>query len=52
MREDKKLPITDELATIRGRFEDWLEENCQKGGKSLKAMLKKVELAAITGRRG
>ncbi|WVQ94967.1 hypothetical protein IAU59_002058 [Kwoniella sp. CBS 9459] len=46
------LPITPRLAEIRGSFEGWLEENCQKGGKSLKSMLKKIELAAITGRRG
>jgi len=52
VRADDKLPITGELGAIRVQLEDWLEENCQKGGKSLKAMLKKVELAAITGRRG
>ncbi|WVF67371.1 hypothetical protein IAT40_002126 [Kwoniella sp. CBS 6097] len=46
------LPITPRLAEIRGSFEGWMEENCQKGGKSLKSMLKKIELAAITGRRG
>ena len=51
VRPNAGMPITDELAAIRGEFEDWLEENCQKGGKSLKAMLKKVELAAITSRR-
>nr|XP_019043872.1 BUB protein kinase [Kwoniella bestiolae CBS 10118]OCF22802.1 BUB protein kinase [Kwoniella bestiolae CBS 10118] len=45
------LPITPKLAEIREGFESWLEENCQKGGKSLKSMLKKIELAAITGKR-
>lgn len=46
-----ELPINDTLNSIRGEFEIYLEENCQKGGKSLKSMLKKIELAAITGRR-
>ncbi|KAK8853458.1 hypothetical protein IAR55_004165 [Kwoniella newhampshirensis] len=46
-----ELPITGRLTEIRGEFESWLEENCQKGGKSLKSMLKKIELAAITGRK-
>ncbi|WVR09655.1 hypothetical protein IAU60_006729 [Kwoniella sp. DSM 27419] len=41
------LPITPRLTEIRGEFETWLEGNCQKGGKSLKSMLKKIELAAI-----
>ncbi|WRT69974.1 uncharacterized protein IL334_006965 [Kwoniella shivajii] len=45
------LPITDRLSEIRTSFEDYLEENCQKGGKSLKSMLKKIELAAITGKK-
>lgn len=45
------LPFNDTLRDIRVEFEDWLEDNCQKGGKSLKSMLKKIELAAITGRR-
>jgi checkpoint serine/threonine-protein kinase len=46
-----ELPINDSLRDIRGEFEVYLEENCQKGGKSLKSMLKKIELAAITARR-
>ncbi|WWD19886.1 hypothetical protein CI109_104355 [Kwoniella shandongensis] len=46
-----ELPITDRLVDIRREFESWLAENCQKGGKSLKSMLKKIELAAITGRK-
>jgi checkpoint serine/threonine-protein kinase len=52
VRTDAALPVTEELAEIRGRFEEWLVENCQKGGKSLRAMLKKIELAAMTARRG
>lgn len=46
-----ELPINDTLKSIRGEFEVYLEENCQKGGKSLKSMLKKIELAAVTGGR-
>jgi len=46
-----ELPITDELAEIRTKFERWLEDNCQKGGKNLKSMLKKIELNAITSAR-
>ncbi|OCF61498.1 BUB protein kinase [Kwoniella mangroviensis CBS 10435] len=45
------LPIIDSLVEMRRGFENWLEENCQKGGKNLKSMLKKIELAAITGKR-
>jgi checkpoint serine/threonine-protein kinase len=40
-----------ELGSIRTKFEGWLEENCQKNGKNLKAMLKKIESAALAGRR-
>ncbi|WWC72267.1 uncharacterized protein I206_106229 [Kwoniella pini CBS 10737] len=47
----EELPITPRLVGIRVKFESWLEDNCQKGGKSLKSMLKKIELAAITGKR-
>jgi len=43
-----ELPINDTLKSIGGDFEQYLEENCQKGGKSLKSMLKKIELAAAT----
>ncbi|KAK4686311.1 checkpoint serine/threonine-protein kinase, partial [Tremellales sp. Uapishka_1] len=47
-----ELPMTDGLTAIRGEFEVWLEENCQKGGKVLKPMLKKIEMAALRNRRG
>ena len=42
------MPMTDHLTMLRGGLEGWLEENCQKGGKNLRSMLKKVELAAIS----
>jgi len=45
------LPISDELAEVRRSFEGWLEENCQKGGKNLRSMLKKIELMAITSKK-
>lgn len=45
------LPISDELAEVRGKFESWLKENCQKGGKNLRSMLKKIELMAITSKK-
>jgi checkpoint serine/threonine-protein kinase len=44
---DGALPISDELASVRGEFEVWLEENCNKGGKSLKNLLTKIELATM-----
>ncbi|ODO01472.1 hypothetical protein I350_06292 [Cryptococcus amylolentus CBS 6273] len=45
------LPITNQLTTIREELEGWLEDNCQKGGKSLKSLLRKIELAATTGKK-
>nr|XP_018261155.1 BUB protein kinase [Kwoniella dejecticola CBS 10117]OBR83313.1 BUB protein kinase [Kwoniella dejecticola CBS 10117] len=47
----EELPLTPKLAEIRNSFESYLEENCTKGGKNLRSMLKKIELAAITGKR-
>ena len=41
----KQLPITSDIAVIRGKFEDWLETNCQRGGKNLRGMLKKITTA-------
>lgn len=52
VRPDGEMPITSDLTGVRREFEIWLGENCQKGGKSLKPMLKKIELAAMAGRRG
>lgn len=47
----QQLPIAAELASVREEMAAWLEENCQKGGKNLRSMLKKVETAAILGRK-
>ncbi|EIW72040.1 hypothetical protein TREMEDRAFT_26019 [Tremella mesenterica DSM 1558] len=46
-----KLPITSRLTEVRKDMESWLEENCQKGGKSLRGMLKKIELEGMKGKR-
>ncbi|RXK35097.1 BUB protein kinase [Tremella mesenterica] len=46
-----KLPMTSRLTEVRKEMESWLEENCQKGGKSLRGMLKKIELEGMKGKR-
>jgi len=46
-RADGSLPLCDELAAIRAELEDWLVENCDRGGKSLKGLLKKVEISTL-----
>ncbi|OXG21450.1 checkpoint serine/threonine-protein kinase [Cryptococcus neoformans Ze90-1] len=51
LNPDDQLPITNRLGEIRSDFEGWLEENSQKGGKSLKSLLRKIELAATTSRK-
>lgn len=51
VRSDGALPITDGLASIRMEMEGWLEENCNKGGKNLKGLLKKLEIWTMS-RRG
>jgi checkpoint serine/threonine-protein kinase len=50
-RPDGSLPITHEMGLIRAKFERWLEDNCVKGGKNLKSMLRKIEGAAMAGKR-
>ena len=44
VRPDGSLPITDELVPLRRELETWLQANCNEGGKSLKGMLKKIEI--------
>ncbi|KAF5103715.1 hypothetical protein D0Z03_000087 [Geotrichum reessii] len=39
------MPITYELARLRGTFERWLEVNCEAGTNSLKMAVRKLELA-------
>ena len=51
IRSDGSLPLTRELAAIRGEMESWLELNAEKAGKNLKSLLKKLEIHALAGRR-
>ncbi|QRW04081.1 protein kinase [Ceratobasidium sp. AG-Ba] len=46
VRVDGSMPLVDELDAIRKRMENWLQENCDKGSRSLKSLLKKVSIAA------
>ena len=48
---DGSWPMTNQLTSLRGEMEDWLEENGNKGGKNLKGLLKKLEIWAMK-RRG
>ncbi|KAI5481322.1 checkpoint serine/threonine-protein kinase [Pseudohyphozyma bogoriensis] len=48
VREDGSLPITNELAVMRGEMEEWLSVNSDKNGKSLRAMIRKMELYALS----
>lgn len=51
VRHDASLPLTHELQQIRASMEDWLETNAEKSGKSLKGLLKKLEIYALSARR-
>lgn len=51
VRQDGSLPITHELAAVRYEMEDWLEANSDKSGKSLKGLLKKLEIQALSRQR-
>lgn len=42
IRSDGALPITEELAVVRAEMEESLKVNGEKGGKSLRGMLKKL----------
>jgi len=39
------------LTGIREELEEWVRANCNKGGKNLKGMLKKIEIASMSRRR-
>ncbi|CAG8448928.1 10011_t:CDS:2 [Ambispora leptoticha] len=43
VRSDSQLPITNELRDIRRELEGYLVMNCERNGKSLKLMLRKLE---------
>ncbi|KAG8747306.1 hypothetical protein FRC10_001485 [Ceratobasidium sp. 414] len=46
VRADGSMPLVDEMETLRETMEKWLQENCDKGSRSLKSLLKKVSIAA------
>ncbi|KAF8515536.1 Mad3/BUB1 homology region 1-domain-containing protein [Gautieria morchelliformis] len=46
LRPDGALPITDELVALRRELETWIECNCNKAGKNLKGILKKIGIAS------
>ncbi|KAI0833466.1 hypothetical protein BC628DRAFT_1335195 [Trametes gibbosa] len=50
VRPHGKLPVCDELATLRGEMEVWLQANCNRASNSLKGLLKKVGLAILGGK--
>ncbi|KAI0359875.1 hypothetical protein OH77DRAFT_1419211 [Trametes cingulata] len=50
VRPDGKLPVSDELAALRGEMEAWLQANCNRASNSLKGLLKKVGLAILGGK--
>ncbi|KAG9028394.1 hypothetical protein FRB95_006525 [Tulasnella sp. JGI-2019a] len=43
-RADGELPIVDELAMLREEMENWLVQNSTKGKRSLKQMLKAMQM--------
>lgn len=46
VRADGSMPLTEEMDALREKMEGWLKENCDKGSRSLKSLLKKVSIAA------
>ncbi|GAA5845993.1 hypothetical protein JCM11251_001715 [Rhodosporidiobolus azoricus] len=48
VREDGALPITDELAIVRTEMEEYLRENGEKAGKSLRGLIKKLEIYSMS----
>lgn len=47
----RNVAVTRDLQRVRERFEDWLEVNADKHGKSLKGLLKKLEIHALSSRQ-
>lgn len=48
---DARQKIKADLDAVKSDMEGWLEENCMKGGKNLKGLLKKLEIWTMS-RRG
>jgi len=44
----QQIPNSLHLRSVRLSMEDWLQQNCEKGGKSLKGLLKKIEVASAS----
>lgn len=47
LRPDGSLPVINELVALRIEVEKWLQTNCNKAGKNLKSMLKKIEIVSL-----
>lgn len=45
VRPNGALPVLDELASLRGEMEVWLQANCNRTSNTLKGLLKKVEVS-------
>ncbi|KAM0789898.1 hypothetical protein ACM66B_006740 [Microbotryomycetes sp. NB124-2] len=48
VNENGSLPVTDEVRKVRTEMQDWLVKNCDRNGKSLKSMIKKIEIFAMS----
>ncbi|PWN53074.1 hypothetical protein IE53DRAFT_339471 [Violaceomyces palustris] len=44
---DPSLPITEEIRSIREQMQVWLQANCNRAGKNLKGMIRKLEIWAM-----
>ena len=42
-----KLPVSDELRSLRVEMETWLQANCNRTSNTLKGLLKKVEVSCL-----
>lgn len=43
----RKLPVSDELGSLRVEMEAWLQANCNRTSNTLKGLLKKVEVSCL-----
>lgn len=43
----REIPNTQDLRSVRISMEQWLKQNCERHGKSLKGFLKKIEVASL-----
>lgn len=44
----QQIPNSLHLRSVRLLMENWLQQNCEKGGKSLKGLLKKIEVTSTS----